>query len=108
MVVGEPVIDEPAVTAGGHNLRGAQETKGLGHGCFQDARGRGQVAHAQLARLEQRMEKPQTRWVSQHPEPCGDALDVVNGQGSGLGPLDGLRVHGVGPTWTRGSLRLDI
>ena len=91
--VREPVIHQPPLPAPGHDPGGAQHPQRLRHRGLLGVGGSGQVAHAQLARLQQRVQQPRAGRVAQQLEHPRRADQLSLRQGGVTDQLDLLRVH---------------
>ena len=91
--VGEPVEHQPALAAAGHDPRGAQQPQRLRHRRLLGVRGRGEVAHAQLTGLQQRVQQPGPGRVAEQLEQARGASQVGVGKRRVADLLNPLRVH---------------
>lgn len=68
MRVGEPVVDPAAIASSAHHVGGAQQPHCLTHHVLRHTGDTGQVAHAQLPGLQQRVQDRQSSRIPQQPE----------------------------------------
>ncbi len=71
MRIGEPVMDTAAIAASTHHIGSTQQPHCLTHHVLRHTGNTSQVAHAQLSRLQQRMQDRQTGRIPQQPEQLG-------------------------------------
>ena len=79
MGVVERVVDHPSVPAVAHDPRGAQQSQRVRHGRLGYADGLGKVAHAQLSRLEERVQQPGARGIAQELELVRQPTGLLGG-----------------------------
>lgn len=75
MCVREPVVDPATVASGANNIRRTEQPHRLAHHVFRNTCDPCEVAHAQLAALQQRVQDRQPSRITQQPEQLG-GLDV--------------------------------
>jgi hypothetical protein len=95
MGVGEAVVHETTVSPGRDDPGGPQQAQRLRDGRLCDPGRGGQVAHAQLTRLEHGVEELGTRRVPEELEHRGDLDEVVLRQGAAAYVAHGLRMDAV-------------
>lgn len=92
MCVREPVEDLPALSSGGDDTGSTQLAQGLRDGCLERVGGRGEIADAELAGLEEGVEQAGARGVSEELEEPGGSTEGLLGQGGCSRPSHQVRL----------------
>lgn len=68
MRISEPVVDPATISPGPHHIGSTEQPHRLTHHVLRHTGNTGQVAHAQLTGLQQRMQNRQPSRITQQPE----------------------------------------
>ena len=71
MRISEPVVDPATISPGAHHIGSTEQPHRLTHHVLRHTGNTSQVAHAQLPRLQQRMQDRQPGRIPQQPEQLG-------------------------------------